>query len=680
MGGSGRDPMLDLFVFESTQLTQQLEQLIIDCEKNQSISSSIDEIFRVMHTLKGSAAMMLFDNIARLAHSLEDIFHYLRENRPQEVDVSKIGDLSLSAADFIKQEIQKIEAQADADGDPTALIELNKGFLQELKSGHLTAVGTDEPAGTPDTDPGQKYYIHYTQGGERIKYYKARVFFEAECKMETTRAFLLIHQLAEFAEDIRLFPEDICDNDKSAEFINANGFQVIFRSKKTLQALRAFFRKVPFQKSFELTESTPAEKEEQLQPPKQIVLDSPADAPASHPKSHPDSASVVTKQNMISVHVDRLDRLMDLVGELVISEEMVARNPDLQGLQLNNFEKAARQLKKISNEIQDAVMAIRMVPLGATFQKMNRLVRDMSHKLNRQVELEMIGQETEVDKNIIDHLNDPLMHIIRNAIDHGLEPPSERVEVGKPRTGKIVLEAKQSSGDVWIVIRDDGRGLNKEKILDKARSVGLLRKPEKEYTDAEAFALILQPGFSTKEQVTEYSGRGVGMDVVTRNIEKVGGTVIIGSQPGLGTTISLKIPLTLVVEDGMILRVGKTRYTVPTASIVESLRVKAEDVIIDPDGNEMVMIRGQCYAILRLHRNFNVVSDTTAIHEGIVVMVEADTKSVCIFADELLGEQQVVVKALPGYLKKVKGITGCTLMGDGGISLILDAAGLASEA
>lgn len=370
---------------------------------------------------------------------------------------------------------------------------------------------------------------------------------------------------------------------------------------------------------------------------------------------------------------------LDLLGEMVISEAMVIHNPDLQGLELENFNKAAMQLHKITSELQDIVMSIRMVPLSNTFHKMHRIVRDMSKKLNKDVQLELVGEETEVDKNIIEHISDPLMHLVRNAIDHGIEQVEERVASGKSKTGKIYLEAKNVGGDVLISIRDDGKGLSKEKILTRAREINLLLKPESEMTDKEIHNLILLPGFSTNDKVTEYSGRGVGMDVVTKNIEVIGGVVSIESREGIGSVFNIKIPLTLAIIDGMNIMVGNAHYTIPTTAIRESFRPKAEDIIRDPDGNEMIMMRGQCYSILRLHEFFNVETDVTDFTDGIIIMVEQNDKRLCIFADHLIGQQQVVVKSLPNYIRdsrKSNGLSGCTLLGDGSISLILDIGGL----
>ena len=277
-------------------------------------------------------------------------------------------------------------------------------------------------------------------------------------------------------------------------------------------------------------------------------------------------------------------------------------------------------------------------------------------------------RETQADKNIITHLSDPLMHLVRNCIDHGIEVAEERLKNNKPKAGKVTLEARNAGNDVLVIVRDDGSGLDKEKILEKAKKNGLLKKDPVDMSDSEIYNLVFIPGFSTNEKITEYSGRGVGMDVVVvRNIEEVGGSVSVDSTEGIGTSITIKIPLTLAIIDGMNVRVGKSCYTIPIISIKESFRPKVEDIIIDPDGNEMIMVRGQCYAVVRLHKCFNVKTEIRDFTQGIFIMVEQYGKTVCIFADELIGQQQVVVKTLPSYIKKtykIYGLAGCTLLGD----------------
>ena len=389
------------------------------------------------------------------------------------------------------------------------------------------------------------------------------------------------------------------------------------------------------------------------------------------------SAGGAQKQSLISVNLAKLDALHDIVGEIITTESMVISNPDLEGLELESFNKAARQLKKLTSELQDTVMSIRMVPLAGVFQKMNRIVRDMKKKLNKDVEFVMEGEDTEVDKSIVDSLQDPLMHLVRNCMDHGIEEHvEERIAEGKAAKGIVKLTAQNSSGEVIITVSDDGAGIDPEKIMAKARKQGILTKPESEYTIKEIQNLILLPGFSTNETVTEFSGRGVGMDVVKANVEKCGGSIIVDSKKGEGTTFIIKIPLTLAIIDGMEVICGDLVFTVPISTIRESFKAESSQILRDTSNNEMIMIRGVCYPILRMHEKFGIDTKITDLEDGILLLVETDNKSVCIFADRLIGEQQVVVKPFPAYLNKYnikgEGLSGCTIMGDGSISLIID--------
>ena len=349
----------------------------------------------------------------------------------------------------------------------------------------------------------------------------------------------------------------------------------------------------------------------------------------------------------------------------------------MQNLKLDNFMKSARQLRKLTDDLQDIAMSLRMVPVSGTFQKMNRVVRDMKKKLNKDVRLTLVGENTEVDKTIVDSISDPIMHIVRNSVDHGIEETrEERIAAGKDPQGEVILAASHTGSEVIITITDDGRGMDTEKILAKAERNGILTKPASEYSKKEILSLLMLPGFSTNEEVTEFSGRGVGMDVVKKNVESVGGTISISSEFGQGSVTTLKIPLTMAITDGMEISVGKSLFTIPIANIRQSLKIQREEVILDAGGNEIVKCLGEFYPIIRVHELYNIETEKTNIEDGILIWVESADKSFCLFVDELLGEQQVVVKPLPSYLNsfniKNSGIGGCTLLGDGNISLILD--------
>ncbi len=289
----------------------------------------------------------------------------------------------------------------------------------------------------------------------------------------------------------------------------------------------------------------------------------------------------------------------------------------------------------------------------------------------------MIGEHTEVDKNISENISDPLMHMVRNAVDHGIETNEERKESGKKEKGKVTLSARTEAGKVWISVTDNGRGLERHKILAKARKQGLLDddKPDSAYTDKEVFQFITLPGFSTNEQVTEYSGRGVGMDVVVQNIQAIGGSLEIDSTAGLGSTMSLKIPLTLAIIDGIVLETGTSSFVVETGVIKEFVNVKEDMMIHEPNGEEYIMIRGECYPVLRLGEWYGLKEYRKSVEEGTMLIFEVEGKTICLFVDRLVGKQEIVVKPIPPYVKKVKGISGCTQLGDGSIALILDPVG-----
>lgn len=688
------ESMLDTFIFESNTLLEQLDAILLKSEKqNEMDQEDINEIFRIMHTIKGSAAMMGIENVSLVAHRIEDMFYIIREDRNAASDYSSIYDIVFQGSDFIRNEIDNIQDTSTSAANPDELIARIEEEIEVLKTGKPRKEKKDAPAKkafevdltenaqeTPAHEETASETKEADQPAEPAQPEKpmsvVRVFFEDGCKMENIRAFMLVNNLKDYCEKLEYEPEDIEINQATAKQIIDNGFLISFVPYTSNEEIYKIIESSLYIKSYEplgnntqVIEDTKAaaqEKKQQIQ--KQIAEIETVNNAVAQNK--------VAKQNLISVNLNKLDELMDLVGELVITESMVISNPDLKGLQLENFTKASRQLRKLTDELQDIVMSIRMVPISGVFNKMNRIVRDMSKKLGKDVELIISGEDTEVDKTIIDSLGDPLMHLIRNAMDHGLEPKEERLAKGKTGVGRIFLSAKNTAGEVVIQVADDGAGINTSAVLKKARANGLLTKSDSEYTEKEIFNLIMLPGFSTSQSVTEFSGRGVGMDVVKKNIEKVGGTISIESKFGKGTTFIIKIPLTLAIVDGMEVSVGGSIMTIPITSIRESFKISEKQIVKDVNGNEMVMIRGECYPVIRLFKAFGIETSVQNILDGIIILVETEDKAVCLLADQLIGEQQVVVKPLPTYLNKFNvkecGIAGCTILGDGSISLILD--------
>ncbi len=394
-------------------------------------------------------------------------------------------------------------------------------------------------------------------------------------------------------------------------------------------------------------------------------------------KYNTDEVEKITRSS-IKVDVDKVDKLVNWVGELAIAESMVVQNPLLKDLDDSGFENAVYNLHRIISEIQYTAMSLRMVPVESTFKKMLRLVNELSRKTGKKIHLTIKGEDTELDKSVVEALNDPLVHILRNSIDHGIETPEERIKLGKSETGNITLMATQEGAEIHIKIEDDGRGMNKEKILKKAIDNGLI-KDSVGLKDSEIYNFIFEPGFSTADKITEVSGRGVGMDVVKRNMEKVKGNIEINTQAGIGTVITLRIPLTMAIMDGMLVQIGDNFYTIPLMSIKEFFQPTSDMVTMTPDRQEIVCVRNELIPVIRLHNIYNITPLSTKLEEGILIIVESRGANFCFLVDNIVGQQQAVIKALPEYLSNVNGISGCTILGNGEISPIVDINGIVNK-
>lgn len=380
----------------------------------------------------------------------------------------------------------------------------------------------------------------------------------------------------------------------------------------------------------------------------------------------------------IRVDTGKLDKLFELVGELITAEAMVLNSPDLAGLKLDSFSKSFARLNKISREIQETTMMIRMIPLDGLFQKMRRLVRDLSRKVDKPIDFIISGQDTEMDKNVIEQVADPLVHILRNAIDHGVEARADRAAKGKSETGTVRLDAKYEGSDIWITIKDDGAGLHRDRILAKAAERGILKGDPAVMSDAEVWQYIFEPGFSTAAVVSEVSGRGVGLDVVKKNLERIHGRIDIFTSPGNGTEFVLVIPLTMAIIDGITVRVGSNCYSLPLGDIIEFVKISRNQLTRTDTEADTVNIRQEFLPLIKLSEVFRVrdgISDPT---EGIVIIVQNNGRKACLLIDEVVGNQQIVVKSLSEYLGKVDGISGCSILGDGSVSFIVDTGRLLS--
>jgi two-component system chemotaxis sensor kinase CheA len=377
----------------------------------------------------------------------------------------------------------------------------------------------------------------------------------------------------------------------------------------------------------------------------------------------------------VKVDTAKLDSLVDMVGEMVIAQSLVRHDPDLSGVRTPRLLRNLSQLARTTDELQKTAMSMRMVPIGQLFQKMQRLTRDLARKSDKQVEVQTAGEDTELDRNLVEELADPMMHMIRNAVDHGLEPADERVAAGKPQIGRVRLTASHQAGHIVIELSDDGRGLNKERILRKAREKGLIEQSTI-LSDFEIYNLIFRPGFSTAEKVTDVSGRGVGMDVVRKQLQKLRGRVEIKSAPGEGTTFTMKLPLTLAIIDGLVVGVGSERYIVPLFSVREVLRPTPEMINTVEGRAEMALVRDRLMPVIRLHRRFRIKPRSEDPCACVLVISENAGRCFGLMVDELIGKQEVVIKNLGESLKNIQGVAGGAILGDGRVGLVLDVDGI----
>jgi len=680
---STEESMLDVYIYETQQLLQSLDDILLDGEGVERLTEDqINEVFRVMHTIKGASSMMEFDEIAEIAHATEDIFAQIRELGAADSQWPPVFNLVFRVVSFFNNELEKIQSAGKPDGVDVELMNALHEQLAQMKSGIQSAAVPDMPA--------ERTVEHSSSADPFTPHYKIRVLFEENCQMEAIRALGVRESLKEICPYIATVPKDL-DAADSAAVIKADGLLLYVQTDDNPDEIRHRLEATLFLKKFSVVPIDGSDEEvpESIRvkiptEPRAVAAESPnvgkvvipAAAEVKATASSSSGAEGFAKQNFISVNVNKLDSLLNMVGEIVTAQSMVINNADFGSQQHDSFDSATKQLHTLINELQDIVMSIRMLPISTVFQKMRRLVRDVSKKVNKEVELVLIGEETEVDKNVIDSLADPLMHIIRNSIDHGIGTPEERIKAGKPEKGRIVLEARTTGSDVIVTVSDDGRGLQRDMILKKAREKGLLSKPESELSDKEVYSLIFLPGFSTKDSVTEFSGRGVGMDVVRRNINQIGGSVSIESEPGRGTTHIIRIPLTLTIVDGMRFSTGNINFIVPIVSVKTAMEPKPNDVFLDPDGNEMIMLQDQCYSVVRMSNLFHIDTPVEKPEDGMLMHLTSEESDFCILFDRLDGEYQVVAKTLPNYLSKcvtrLAGISGCTVMGDGSINLIVD--------
>lgn len=653
------DQFKQTYIAECFELLSDMESLLIALDIEAADTEQLNAIFRCAHSIKGGAGAFGLDSIMNFTHVLEALLDSMREGkvRPSRLAV----DLLLRSVDVVTQMVR-----ATQDNIPVPE-ELGADLLVQLKD---LAYGSDEnncsSGGASSEKPSQA-----TQEERRWQIN----FAPHETLLATGNEPLLI--LRELARLGRVEVTAFVHRVPVIEELNPTccyiGWSIILYTNRCEKDIREVFEFVEehCDLSIVLETGNQASVEEKIpETQKNNIKIAPAD----------DAGTRGAHATSIRVDLDKVDRLVNMVGELVITEAMLkAQTRGFTEGQFTDLIRGISELSQHTRELQEAVMAVRMQPVKSIFSRIPRIVRDTSAQLGKEIRLVTSGENTEVDKTVIEQLGDPLTHMIRNSVDHGIEKPELRLAAGKTAEGTIHLSAEHRGGRIVIEIRDDGAGINRQKVLTKAKEKGVVA-PDATLSDAECDDLIFLPGFSTADVVSNISGRGVGMDVVRRNIQSLGGTVRVSSVSGKGSLFTVSLPLTLAILDGMIVRVGSENYIIPIANIIETMRPKFEQVKRVEGHSDVINVRGEFIPVIYLAHTFNIADAEIELSKALVVLVETGNRKMGLVVDELIGQQQVVIKSLESNSDPVAGVSGATILGDGRVSLILDIAGLKPQA
>ncbi|TGL12740.1 chemotaxis protein CheA [Leptospira meyeri] len=617
-----RDDVLE-YLLEARETLENIEKELLQFEKSTLDGSLVerellDTLFRHFHTIKGSSGFFGLSAIVKMAHAAENLLDYLRNN-PEAQDEDTL-ELLITALDHLNELVEH-EESSPSGGD--FFKEEQTKFLKKLnEKNDLIRVKQIQTIETSETKQDESEFGLFSETKESKNQKEEFGLFIENSTPNTSEEFGL------FANDSKQLP-----NEEFGLFVK---------------------QEEPFEK-------------ESLKKTEEILKT--------------EKKSIIKKD--IRIDTDKLDSLLDIVGEIVITEPMVTDHPDITKLKLENFQKTALQLKKLIRNLQEITLSLRMVPIAGIFTRMERLVRDTAKKTGKQVLLSISGEDTEIDKSIIEEMYDPLVHIIRNAIDHGLETPQERKEAGKQPQGTIQLTANQSGKEVWIEVSDDGKGLNREKILNKAISLGLIHQSETEnLEDKDVWEFLFHPGFSTANQVTDLSGRGVGLDVVRKNVTTLKGFVDVFSNYGYGTTFLIRVPLTLAIIEGLVVRKSDTYFILPSIDVKESMYLSNEPINELYKNNHSIQYRTNQISIVDINLLFGKDSDLNDqryLKEKYLIVTESHEKQMGIVFDEILGNQSIVIKPISPIFKNINGLAGCTILGNGHAGLILDVRKLISN-
>jgi two-component system, chemotaxis family, sensor kinase CheA len=652
MSKAGLAQFQQVFIEESLEGLDTMESSLLALDEGGD-AELVHTIFRAAHSIKGGAATFGFPEMSSFTHEAESLLDEVRGGK-RAID-SSIIELLLRTVDCLRAMFARAQA-----GEP-----LNDAVAEGLRNELAAAMGRGVPAtavqARRDVDQADAWTIRFRP--------------HAGMLAGGNEPLRLIRELAGLGQlDIKPQLDKLPATLAALEPTECHlGWIIELKGPVKRADITGVFDWVEDECDLEIEA-------------KHVVADAPAPVAASAPAPAApvaDAGAVRAQReanaesSSVRVSIDKIDGLINLVGELVITQSMLDtfREGELDASRIAMLEQGLAQLARHTRELQESVMGIRMLPIGSVFNRFPRMVRDISQKLGKQVKLELIGEQTELDKTVLEKIGDPMVHLVRNAIDHGLETPDKRRAAGKGDTGTLTLQASHRGGNIVVEVSDDGAGLNREAIVNKAIQRGIIGSAEGMSDDAVA-ELIFQPGFSTAAVTTDLSGRGVGMDVVRRNVSDLGGTVTIRSTQGKGSVFTITLPLTLAIIDGLTAAVGEERYIVPLVSIVESVQLKSDAIRSVAGGGELFRFRGEYLPVIRLHDAFGCEGAIEAIDEGLMVVVEGDGARVGLFIDGLIGQQQAVVKSLEANYRRVQGVSGATILADGSVALIVDIAGL----
>lgn len=661
----------EVFFEESFEGLEIMETGLMELDLGAADVEEINTIFRAAHSIKGGAGTFGFTDVADFTHIMETL---LDEMRAGDREVTRPGvDLLLSSVDFLREMLSAVRDKDEIDQEQKNTLQLALNDLlasgQTEASSNIETNEVAEVANVVDTTAtwqiSFKPHPHlFKTGNDPVRMFKE---LEALGELHVTVDSTTLPPFAEFDPEESFLSWVInltgdCTEDDITEVFEWVDEDCDLDIKKLTESTASVANAVVTEV---VAAPVPVEPVQAAAVPAKAVVE----------KKKP-SKSGGSESSSIRVGIDKVDALINMVGELVITQSMLSQiGENFKMEDLEKLQDGVDQLERNTRELQENVMQIRMLPISFSFNRFPRLVRDLAAKLGKNIELKMSGEQTELDKTVMEKIGDPLVHLVRNSLDHGIEKPDVRRAAGKPEVGILNLNAYHEGGNIVIEISDDGAGLNKERILEKARANGLVAEDEI-LPDEKIHELIFQPGFSTAAEVSDVSGRGVGMDVVIRNIRDLGDVVEIKSEEGKGSTFTVRLPLTLAILDGQLIRVGEHIYIIPLISIVESLQVHPGSCNAVAGKAEVYKLRDEYISVVRLHEIFNIKPENYELDKGLLVVAEAEGQKIGIFVDDLLAQQQVVIKSLETNYQKVPGISGATILGDGTVSMILDLASL----